>query len=102
MIVKLHDGTEGELVGWVAHEALAMPGPWVPEIVVLSAHRGQPDVLERLWRGNSYLEPYQARYALDRAVQLAGLCFLDDDRNLDLSPWVCGGEERHRCGKGRG
>lgn len=85
MIVKLHDGTEGELVGRVRVIGLTFS----PEIVLLA---GEGERI--LWHGDGFWDVRVARIALTEAVALAGLCFWppsytnDKRRALDLSPWV--------------
>lgn len=92
MIVKLHDGTEGDLVGWarptLPSDTQAAPGTWYPQIVVLREESTR-DVRAVLWHGEPTLQQF-AEAELARAVALAGLCFWPDPdgRDLDLSPWV--------------
>jgi hypothetical protein len=103
MIVRLYDGREGELVGWVRATPLAdrpgyLPGRdaregWLPEIVVVEPESIRT-VLHVAWQDSPRGVPWpnldQARAQLALAVALAGLCFWPDPdgRDLDLAPWV--------------
>jgi hypothetical protein len=87
VIVKLHDGAEGELVGDLTrHEFHPRAGGlmYAPQIIV---HSPAGDV--ELWRGR-WTDYQDAKRDLYRGVALAGLCFWPDPdgRDLDLSPWV--------------
>ena len=90
MIVKLHDGTEGELMVAVLHAEDSFE--YRATIVVV---RGD-DVVSVLWEDNETHAALEASRSADRAVMLAGLCRWPEDGagRLDLSPWV---RERLGC-----
>lgn len=94
MIVKLHDGTEGELVGRMRvlpRDGLLYSRTALQIAVIREGSRD--DVLAVLWESEPYVfgdNIDAARLALVEACAQAGLCFWPDPdgRDLDLSPWV--------------
>ena len=94
MIVKLHDGTVGELVGWkrdLPRGGLTYSRS-VLQIAVLR-EGSRDEVLAVLWESEPFVfgdNIDAARRILVESCALAGLCFWPDPNGcaLDLSPWV--------------
>ncbi len=99
MIVTLHDGREGELVGWCrATSARALAGGdigveptpiFLPQILVLEPETIRT-IVEVLWEGEPCGSMDYGIEVLRTAVMLAGLCFWPDpeSRELSISPWI--------------